>query len=158
MPAPAAKQPPAAAQAAAVPAKPSQPDPRRTAKDSTTLVIVYNRSPATYTHGFKSLVPVLDDDDQPVLNEDGSPKMKLEVVRKVIVPPGGTGEVPENVAETWQKISNGLVLPEEQANAAARAQASALEAEKQKSSELAGKLAAAEKRLAELDAKAQAGD
>ena len=54
------------------------------APDSEELVPVYNRSPATYKH-------------------------KTKEGEVVIVPPGGSAQIPKNVAVGWDKVSGGLV-------------------------------------------------
>ena len=135
----AAPTPPAAASAAAVD-RPKR-NPKTAMVDSTTMVKVYNRSPATYTWGKREKV-----------TDEESGKEIEKVTETVIIAPGRSGIVPENVADIWRRSSGGLVLPEEEANAAAAAAATALDKEKARSTELQDKLQAAEARQAELEA------
>jgi hypothetical protein len=124
-------------------------DPRRTIPDSTTMVRVFNKTTATYKHGTK--VFDLDPETGKQLMTDDEPPRPVFHFEHVELPPGGTAEVPENVADTWQRISGGGVVPA--SNLVGTSDASLqLDAQKAVNGALQTKLEAAEKRIAELEA------
>lgn len=87
-------------------------------------VHVYNRSPATYTHG------------------------------NVIVPPGGEADLPATVAENWRKVSQGLVTTSKDTQAKMNDAANALRLEQAKTTMLEAKIKAMEERHAALEKQA----
>lgn len=96
------------------------------APDSEELVMVFNRSGASYTH----------------YTEDG---------RKIVIGPNGDGEVPANIAELWRKLSCGTLNVGTPGTATDIH--SQLSAERTRTAELEAKIALMEARFAALEQK-----